>query len=171
MKSFLDWLDARTGAKQLLHEALYEHIPGGARWRYVWGSTLVFCFFTQVITGFFLWMYYSPSRTTAWESVFAIQHQISGGWPARAASLHRASDGHLAGLSCFASGAGRSLSRAARSEFLARLDFDAPHARTRAYWLSLAVGPKRILGDARGDQLGRRGACCRPADATTRRRR
>ena len=35
-----------------MHEALYERIPGGARWRYVWGSTLVFAFVVQVITGF-----------------------------------------------------------------------------------------------------------------------
>ena len=42
MSRFLDWLDHRTGYRGLVHDALYEHIPGGARWRYVWGSTLVF---------------------------------------------------------------------------------------------------------------------------------
>jgi len=45
-----DFLDDRTGWRGLLHEALYERVPGGARWRYVWGSTLVFAFMTQVIT-------------------------------------------------------------------------------------------------------------------------
>ncbi len=57
----LAWLDDRTGYRDLIHEALYERIPGGARWRYVWGSTLVFTFSVQVITGLFLWMAYSPS--------------------------------------------------------------------------------------------------------------
>jgi len=78
--SVVDWLDSRTGIKEVLHEALYERVPGGARWRYVWGSTLVMAFVTQMITGIFLWMAYSPSTQTAWESVFYIQHEMSGGW-------------------------------------------------------------------------------------------
>lgn len=80
MKSAFDWLDQRTGYKRLLNEALFENVPGGARWRYVWGSTLVFCFTIQVITGVALWFAYSPSSQTAWESVFFIQHELWGGW-------------------------------------------------------------------------------------------
>jgi ubiquinol-cytochrome c reductase cytochrome b subunit len=80
MKALVNWLDSRTGIRDLVHEALYESIPGGARWRYVWGSTLVFAFVVQVITGFALWMYYSPSAQTAWESVYYIQHEAQGGW-------------------------------------------------------------------------------------------
>jgi len=75
-----NWLDQRTGYKALVHEALFENVPGGARWRYVWGSTLVFFFSVQVITGLFLWMAYSPSSQTAWESVYFIQTQMWGGW-------------------------------------------------------------------------------------------
>jgi ubiquinol-cytochrome c reductase cytochrome b subunit len=80
MNSFLNWLDDRTGFREVMHEALYERIPGGARWRYVWGSTLVFAFMTQVITGVFLWMAYSPSSTTAWESVYYITYEMQFGW-------------------------------------------------------------------------------------------
>jgi ubiquinol-cytochrome c reductase cytochrome b subunit len=80
MKSALDWLDSRTGYKRLVHETLFENVPGGARWRYVWGSTLAFCFVIQVITGCFLWLAYSPSSQTAWESVYYIQHEMWGGW-------------------------------------------------------------------------------------------
>ncbi|MFN7806662.1 MAG: cytochrome b [Planctomycetaceae bacterium] len=80
MNALLNWLDDRTGYKEFLHEALYERIPGGARWRYVWGSTLVFAFMTQVITGVFLWMAYSPSSTTAWESVYYITYEMQFGW-------------------------------------------------------------------------------------------
>lgn len=83
MNALINWLDDRTGLKKLLHEALYENIPGGARWRYVWGSTLVFTFTIQVITGLFLWTAYSPSTTTAWESVYYIQHQMQFGWLVR----------------------------------------------------------------------------------------
>lgn len=83
MNALINWLDDRTGLKKLMHEALYENIPGGARWRYVWGSTLVFTFSIQVITGLFLWTAYSPSTTTAWESVYYIQHQMQFGWLVR----------------------------------------------------------------------------------------
>jgi quinol-cytochrome oxidoreductase complex cytochrome b subunit/mono/diheme cytochrome c family protein len=75
-----DFFDDRTGYRALMHEALYERVPGGARWRYVWGSTLVFAFMTQVITGLFLWASYSASAQTAWESVYYIQHEMTGGW-------------------------------------------------------------------------------------------
>ncbi len=75
-----DFLDDRTGYRALVHEALYERVPGGARWRYVWGSTLVFAFMTQLITGLFLWASYSASGQTAWESVYYIQHEMAGGW-------------------------------------------------------------------------------------------
>ncbi|HTD86290.1 MAG TPA: cytochrome b N-terminal domain-containing protein [Candidatus Binatia bacterium] len=79
MKSFLNWLDSRTGCKKLLHEALYEKVPGGARWRYVWGSTLTFALAVQFITGLFLWLAYNPSSQTAWESVYYIQNHMTGG--------------------------------------------------------------------------------------------
>ncbi|HVZ66416.1 MAG TPA: cytochrome b N-terminal domain-containing protein [Opitutaceae bacterium] len=80
MKALTDWLDHRTGYRKLLHEALFENVPGGARWRYVWGSTLTFCFAVQIVTGIFLWLAYSPGAQTAWESVYYIQHEVWGGW-------------------------------------------------------------------------------------------
>ena len=79
IRSLLAWLDDRTGYAGVLHEALYERVPGGARWRYVWGSTLVFTFSVQMITGFFLWTAYSPSATTAWESVYYIENVMTFG--------------------------------------------------------------------------------------------
>jgi ubiquinol-cytochrome c reductase cytochrome b subunit len=81
--ALLNWFDHRVGYRELLQEALYERIPGGARWRYVWGSTLVFTFFLQVITGTCLWMAYSPGANTAWESVYYIQHEMTLGWVIR----------------------------------------------------------------------------------------
>jgi ubiquinol-cytochrome c reductase cytochrome b subunit len=80
MSKIIDWLDNRTGYKKITHEALYENIPGGSRWRYVWGSTLTFALAIQFITGIFLWMAYSPSAQTAWESVYYIQFEMAGGW-------------------------------------------------------------------------------------------
>ena len=83
MNALLNWLDDRTGYKALMHETLYERVPGGARWRYAWGSTLVFAFATQLITGLFLWMAYSPSSLTAWESVYYSQYEMQFGWMLR----------------------------------------------------------------------------------------
>jgi ubiquinol-cytochrome c reductase cytochrome b subunit len=80
MKALLEWLDRRTGYRRIIEYSLYENIPGGARWRYVWGSTLVFCLAVQVTTGLVLWMAYSPSSQTAWESVYYIQNEMNGGW-------------------------------------------------------------------------------------------
>jgi len=80
MKKLIDWVDDRTGIRKVIHEALYENIPSGARLRYVTGSMLVFAFATQMITGIVLWMAYSPSSQTAWESVYYIQYEMAGGW-------------------------------------------------------------------------------------------
>ncbi len=80
MKAALAWLEERTGAGKLARDFLYANIPGGARWRYVWGGTVLFALGVQFVTGFFLWLDYSPSAQTAWESVYYIQNQLSAGW-------------------------------------------------------------------------------------------
>ena len=87
MKALLGWLDQRTGYKKIVHEVLFENIPGGPRWRYIWGSALTFCIFIQFVTGVALWMGYSPSSQTAWESVYFIQEEMNGGWLLR--GIHR----------------------------------------------------------------------------------
>lgn len=79
MKAFLCWLDDRTGYQQILRYLLDESIPGGSRWRYIWGSALMFTIAVQVITGIFLAMAYSPNTQTAWASVYYIQYLMPGG--------------------------------------------------------------------------------------------
>jgi ubiquinol-cytochrome c reductase cytochrome b subunit len=79
MSGWREWLDQRTGAVTAARRVLFEGIPGGARWRHVWGKLVLFTFLVQVVTGFFLLAHYSASAQTAWESVFHLQHQISGG--------------------------------------------------------------------------------------------
>ncbi len=78
--TFFDWLDDRTGYRKFVSVLLLEEIPGGARWRYVWGSTLVFVFTLQLITGILLMTAYSPGDTSAWGSVHFIQYQMDFGW-------------------------------------------------------------------------------------------
>ncbi len=74
-----DWLDARTGYRGLLRAALVEPIPGGAKWKYVWGSALTFAIAVQFVTGIALWASYSPNAQGAWESVYYIEHVMVGG--------------------------------------------------------------------------------------------
>src|SRR3954467_100122 len=75
-----NWLDERTGYRALLHEALEEPIPGGARWRYVFGSALSTTFMIQLATGLLLMLAYSPSASTSWGSVFYINDRMTLGW-------------------------------------------------------------------------------------------
>jgi ubiquinol-cytochrome c reductase cytochrome b subunit len=80
IKQLADWLDDRTGFRDLMKEALDEPIPGGARWRYVFGSALTVVFMVQVFTGLLLMTSYSPSSSMAWASVFYISHEMWLGW-------------------------------------------------------------------------------------------
>jgi ubiquinol-cytochrome c reductase cytochrome b subunit len=74
-----EWLDSRTGIHSLLHEALDEPIPGGARWAYIFGSGLLYLFLSQVITGIFLALYYVPSSDHAHTTVSYISKVVSSG--------------------------------------------------------------------------------------------
>ena len=74
-----DWLDERTGIKQIVRRALDEPIRGGARWSYVFGSALLLLFVIQALTGIFLTMYYVPSADHAHVSVAYIQKAVPGG--------------------------------------------------------------------------------------------
>lgn len=77
------WLDERVGHKKLLSALLDEPIQGGARFAYVFGSTLLGAFLVQVVTGVALMSAYAPSDKTAWASVHYISTQLSGGWLVR----------------------------------------------------------------------------------------
>jgi len=74
------WFDHRTGYRKFLDLMLLEHVPGGAKWRYVWGSVLAFVFAIQLITGLLLMTAYSPGDSTAWGSVYFIQYEMQFGW-------------------------------------------------------------------------------------------
>jgi ubiquinol-cytochrome c reductase cytochrome b subunit len=80
MKAVFDWLDQRTGFRKLADDLFFANIPGGARWRYATGTAIIFCLAIQFVTGVALWLGYSPSTQTAWESVNYLQNEVSGGW-------------------------------------------------------------------------------------------
>jgi len=86
MKSLLNWIEDRTGLIGAARCCLDVPVPGGASPAKVLPCTILFAFIVQAVTGFFIWMYYSPSAQTAWESVYFLQHEVSGGWLLR--SIH-----------------------------------------------------------------------------------
>jgi len=73
------WLNRRTGVDDLLRGALYEPIPGGARFAYIFGSGLLFIFLSQIITGVFLALYYVPSADHAHTTVAYITKAVTAG--------------------------------------------------------------------------------------------
>ncbi|HEU0184745.1 MAG TPA: cytochrome b N-terminal domain-containing protein [Blastocatellia bacterium] len=79
LSKLYDWLDERTGIKEVTREALDEPIRGGTRWAYVLGSVLLFLFGIQVVTGIFLSLYYAPTADHAHASVSYIQKAVTGG--------------------------------------------------------------------------------------------
>jgi ubiquinol-cytochrome c reductase cytochrome b subunit len=90
-KKLVDWLDVRTGIRQLSKHALDEPIAGGASFLYVMGSVLLFLLIVQFVTGVLLAFYYSPSATDAWASVAYIEDQVTAGWLIRGLHHHGAS--------------------------------------------------------------------------------
>src|SRR6267378_5645728 len=78
-KGLWGWLNRRTGLDNLLRTALYEPIPGGARFAYIFGSGLLFIFISQVITGIFLALYYVPSADHAHTTVAYITKAVTAG--------------------------------------------------------------------------------------------
>src|SRR4029077_5202507 len=76
---FWGWLNRRTGLDDLLRTALYEPIPGGARFAYIFGSGLLFIFLSQIITGVFLALYYVPSADHAHTTVAYITKAVTAG--------------------------------------------------------------------------------------------
>ena len=78
MNTLLDWIDQRTGIRTATCDWLHRPVAGGPSWRNVWPGAIAFVFIIQAITGFVLWMYYSPGSQTAWESVYYVQHQVQG---------------------------------------------------------------------------------------------
>jgi quinol-cytochrome oxidoreductase complex cytochrome b subunit/cytochrome c5 len=78
-RGLLGWFNRRTGLDSLLRTALYEPIPGGARFAYIFGSGLLFIFISQVITGVFLALYYVPSADHAHTTVAYITKTVTAG--------------------------------------------------------------------------------------------
>ena len=76
IKGVMDWIDDRSGVRALIPSPLRK-VPGGPAGD-TSGGCLTFVFFTQVVTGTLLWMFYS--RPNCLESVYYLQYHVAGGW-------------------------------------------------------------------------------------------
>jgi ubiquinol-cytochrome c reductase cytochrome b subunit/menaquinol-cytochrome c reductase cytochrome b subunit len=68
-KTVVDWVDERTALSGAARWVMFRKIPKGTNWFYTLGSSTLFAFLSQAVTGVFLAMYYVPSPTGAYESV------------------------------------------------------------------------------------------------------
>jgi ubiquinol-cytochrome c reductase cytochrome b subunit len=74
------WLDRRLGITSFKVKFLDEPIPGGARFAYVFGSSVLFLYLVQLVTGIALMFFYAPTVDHAWESTKYILEEVDYGW-------------------------------------------------------------------------------------------
>jgi len=79
MTKLIDWIDERISIRTLWSAVANRPIPGGASWFYVLGSTLLFIFILQMLSGIFLALYYVPTPDHAYASVKFIQNEAAFG--------------------------------------------------------------------------------------------
>lgn len=78
--TFLNWLEDRTGVCTLVKKIAERPIPVALMNLKMWPAVMFFLMVVQLITGFILWLNYSPSTQTSYESVYFIQYSLWGGW-------------------------------------------------------------------------------------------
>jgi ubiquinol-cytochrome c reductase cytochrome b subunit len=79
------WLDERLQLGKPLAAAMAHPVPPRtASWAYVFGSASLTVLALQVVTGVLLALLYVPSAGEAWNSLQALNHQVSAGWFIRA---------------------------------------------------------------------------------------
>jgi ubiquinol-cytochrome c reductase cytochrome b subunit len=79
IRTVIDWLEHRTGIESGVKNFLYEDIPASAGWHQIIGSTAVFFFVIQVVTGALLAFNYAPTPGEAYNSVKYIMTELTGG--------------------------------------------------------------------------------------------
>jgi len=75
-KDTTDWIDERVNGTGIYTAMLSRKVPKGTNWFYTLGSSVMFIFAMQAITGVFLAMYYVPSATQAYASISHITNDV-----------------------------------------------------------------------------------------------
>ena len=91
------WLDQRIQLGKPIQETLDHPVPRrSASWFYVFGSAALTVFILQLFTGILLATVYVPSAAQAWDSLQALDHQVTLGWFLRA--LHGWGSNFMVGI-------------------------------------------------------------------------
>lgn len=79
MNQFMNWLDARTGWRDVWNGIFLRKVPK-VNWLYTLGSATLFIVVNQAVTGILLTIYYVPTPDHAYDSVQFISTQVALGW-------------------------------------------------------------------------------------------
>ena len=80
-----DWFDQRLKLGTTIRETAEHPVPRQtASWFYVFGSAALTVFILQIVTGVLLGLIYVPSAGEAWNSLQALNHDVTLGWFIRA---------------------------------------------------------------------------------------
>jgi len=80
-----EWFDRRLQLAAPIREAAEHPVPrNSASWWYVFGSAALVVFLLQLATGILLAIIYVPSAAEAWDSLQALNHDVTLGWFIRA---------------------------------------------------------------------------------------
>src|SRR6516225_1771033 len=82
------WLEARLGLREPLQYLMRHPIPRGAAgpmgWWYVFGSASMTLLLVQILTGIGLALVYVPAADKAYDSLLALNYDVTLGWFLRA---------------------------------------------------------------------------------------
>lgn len=79
MSKLYQWVDERAGITDILNFAVSKKIPGNISWFHTLGTTSLFLFTVQIVTGIFLALNYTPDIENAHRSVQFIQQNVRFG--------------------------------------------------------------------------------------------
>lgn len=77
-KPLRDWLDQRTGYRDLVAPWRQRVLPKGPSWALTSASVLFWLLIIEIVTGFLMMGTYTPSTTGAWASVLFIEQSWAG---------------------------------------------------------------------------------------------
>src|ERR1700745_569156 len=85
IKKIGEWFDRCLQLAAPIREAAEHPVPRNtASWFYVFGSAALTVFLLQLVTGILLALIYVPSASEAWNSLQALNHDVTLGWFIRA---------------------------------------------------------------------------------------
>ena len=85
LREIFKWGDERLQLRAPFSEAAFHPIPNkSASWWYVFGSAAFVLLMLQIVTGVLLALVYVPSAGEAWNSLNALNHEVTLGWFLRA---------------------------------------------------------------------------------------